>query len=63
MKKENIFHLDTSLKRQLEELLVNNISAYRDQLCSEFSNYHARDCEGSCKGGCSCKNGGTMTIG
>lgn len=62
MNAQNSFYLDPSLQRQLEALISYNLLDYVDQLSAE-SNNPVRECVGSCKGGCSCENGGTMTIG
>ena len=59
---QNSFYLSPSHQRQLESLLANNMLNNIDYLDVK-SNYSARECIGSCKGGCSCENGGTMTFG
>lgn len=61
MEMQNNFQLEADHQRHLESLLANNIAAHTDDLSSEYA--YGAICPHSCKGGCSCENGGTMTIG
>lgn len=61
MELQNNFQLEAYQQRHLESLLANNIAAHANDLSAE--DICGAICPHSCKGGCSCENGGTMTIG